>query len=66
MKTARLINAAIWAAICIALIVGVCSNWIGRDSIAVGVVCYTFCCVCFCLFFDQHIVELYQRKDGIK
>lgn len=70
MKTARRINAAIWAAIGIALVVGVCYEWHKQgcdwDSLLVGAALYSVCSICFCLFVDEHIKEYYKRKEGLK
>lgn len=66
MKTARRINAAIWAAIGIALVVGVCYEWhkqgCGWDSLLVGAIWNTTLCTGICLSVDQKIKEHYQNK----
>ena len=66
MKTARRINAAIWAAIGITLVVGVCYEWhkqgCGWDSLAMGAAWYTTFSLCMGLVGDQTIREHYQNK----
>ena len=66
MKTARLINAAIWAAIGITLTTWVCIEWhkqgCGWDSQWVAIAFYGTFSICFCLFVDEHIKEHYQNK----
>lgn len=66
MKTARRINAAIWAAIGITLTTWVCIEWrkqgCGWDSLAVGAAWYTLFCTGFGLIIDNKIKEHYQNK----
>ena len=70
MKTARLINAAIWVAIGIALVVGVCYEWhkqgCGWDSLWAAIAMYGTFSIGFCLFVDEHIKEYYKRKEGVE
>lgn len=66
MKTARRINAAIWAAIGITLTTWVCVEWhkqgCGWDSLLVGAAFYSVCSIGFCLFIDLSIREHYQNQ----
>lgn len=66
MKTARRINAAIWAAIGITLVVGVCYEWhkqgCGWDSLIVGALWYTTASAGLCGVIDQTIKEHYQNQ----
>lgn len=66
MKTARRINAAVWAAIGIALVMSVCYEWqrqgCGWGSLLVGAAWYTTLCVGICLFIDKQIKEHHQNK----
>lgn len=66
MKTARRINAAIWAAIGIALTTYVCIEWhkqgCGWDSLWAAIVFYGMFSLCFCGVVDEHIKEHYQNK----
>ena len=61
MKKARIINAAIWAAIGIALVVGVCVQWHSQgcssESLTMAIVMYSAFAFCFWLLFDQTIKE---------
>lgn len=66
MKTARRINAAIWAAIGITLTIWVCIEWhkqgCGWDSLWVGGLWNITLSLCIGLVIDNHIKEHYQNK----
>ena len=66
MKTARRINAAIWAAIGITLTTWVCIDWYkqgcGWDSLWAAIALYGMSSLCACVVIDIHIKEYYQNK----
>ena len=66
MKTARLINAAIWAAIGIALTTYVCIEWhrqgCGWNSLWAAIAFYGGFCLCSTVVVGEHIKEHYQKS----
>lgn len=61
MKRARIINAAVWAAIAVATIAGVCVEWHNQgaewQSLAVAVGMYALMCSGLCYAIDAIIQD---------